>query len=126
MIPKQQGLDGTDFMFTNDGKTQYLPIVPKSADAIVDKRVIRVGVATITASLCVECLGVCIDRHLDMKNQVTQTISACSFYLRNIDQISRFLLRPTKERVVNALITSRLDYSNALLYGTSAVNIARL
>ena len=56
-------------MFMNDGKTQYLPIVPKSADAIVDKSVIRVGEATITASRCVQCLGVCIDRHLDMKNQ---------------------------------------------------------
>ena len=113
-------------MFMNDGKTQYLPIVPKSADALVDKSVIRVGTATITASLCVQCLGVCIDRHLDMKKQVSQTISACSFYLRNINQISRFLPRPTKERVVNALVTSRFDYCNALLYGTSAVNIARL
>ena len=54
-------------MFMKVGKTQYLPIVPKSADAIVDKRVIRVGMASITASLCVQCLGVCIDRHLDMK-----------------------------------------------------------
>ncbi|KAK2145109.1 hypothetical protein NP493_4026g00000 [Ridgeia piscesae] len=99
-----------------DGKTQYLPIVPKSADAIVDKSVIRVGEATITASLCVQCLGVCIDRHLVMKKQVSQTISACSFYLRNINQISRFLTRPTKERVVNAIITSRLDYCNALSY----------
>ena len=44
----------------------------------------------------------------------------------NINQISRFLPRPTKERVVNAIITSRLDYCNALLYGTSAINIARL
>ena len=113
-------------MFVNDGKTQYLPIVPKSADALVDKSVIRVGTATITASLCVQCLGVCIDRHLDMKKQVSQPISACSFYLRNINQISRFLPRPTKERVVNALVTSRLDYCYALLYGTSALNIARL
>ena len=112
-------------MFMNDGKTQYLAIVPKSADAIVDKSVIRVGVATITASLCDQCLGVCIDRHLDMKKQVSQTISACSFYLRKINQISRFLPRPTKERVVNAIIKSRLDYCNALLYGTSAVNSAR-
>ena len=40
-------------MCMNDGKTQYLPIVPKSADAILDKSVIRVGEATITASLCV-------------------------------------------------------------------------
>ncbi|KAK2174705.1 hypothetical protein NP493_782g00003 [Ridgeia piscesae] len=52
-----------------------------------------------------------------MKKQVSQTISACSFYLRNINQISR---------VVNAIITSRLDYCNALLYGTSAINITRL
>ena len=113
-------------MFMNDGKTQYLPIVPNSADAIVDKSVIRVGVATITASHCVQCLCICIDRHLDMKKQVSQTMSACSFYLRNINHISRFLPRQTKERVVNAIIISLLDYCNALLYGTSAVNIARL
>ena len=48
-----------------------------------------------------------------MKKQVSQTISACSFYLRNVNHISRFLPRQTKERVVNAIITS-------------AVNIARL
>ena len=64
--------------------------------------------------------------HLDMKKQVSQTISACSFYLRNINKITCFLPSPTKERVVNAIIISRLDYCNALLYGTSAVNIARL
>ena len=109
-----------------DGKTQYHPIVPKSADAIVDKSVIRLGTATITASLCVQYLDVCIDRHLDMKKQVSQTISACSFHMRNINQISRFLPRPTKESVVNVLVTPRLDYCNALLYGTSTVNIARL
>ncbi|KAK2161140.1 hypothetical protein NP493_1601g00026 [Ridgeia piscesae] len=86
-------------MFMNDGKTQYLPIVPKYADAIVDKSVIRVGEATITASLCVQCLGVCIDRHIDMKKQVSQTISACSFYLRNINHITAFL--PDRQR--NAL-----------------------
>ena len=67
-----------------------------------------------------------IDRHLDMKKQVSQTISACSFYLRSIDQISRFLSRPTKVHIVNAIIISRLDYCNAFLYGTSAVNIARV
>ena len=82
---------------------------------------------TITTSRCVQCLGVCIDSHLDIKKHVSQTIIACSFYLCNINEISRFLPRPTKERVGNAIITSRLDYWNALLYGMSAaVTIARL
>ena len=48
--------------------------------------------------------------------QVSQTISARSFYLRNITQLSRFRHRPTKERVVNAIIASRFDYCNALSY----------
>ena len=60
-----------------------------------------------------------------MKTQVSQVISACSFYLRHINQISRFLHNPTKERVVNAIITSRLDDCNALLYGTCVGNISR-
>ena len=103
-------------MCMNDGKTQYLPIEPKSSAELVDGSVIRVGVSTITASRCVRNIGVFIDRHLDVKKQVSQTVSACSFYLRHINQISRFLPKPTKERVVNAIITSRLDYCNALLY----------
>ena len=67
----------------NDGKTQYFPIVPKSADAIVDKSVIRirVGVVTITASLCVQCLGVCIDRHLDTKKQLSVAKYQCLLFL---------------------------------------------
>ena len=42
-----------NFMCMNDGRTQYLPIVPKSVAALVDGSVICVGVSTITASRCV-------------------------------------------------------------------------
>ena len=67
-------------MFMNDGKTQYLPIVPKSADAIVDKSVIRVSMSSITASLCVQCLCVCIDKNLDMKKASVANYQ-CLFFL---------------------------------------------
>ena len=40
--------------------------------------------------------------------------------------MSRYLPMTTKERVVNAIITSLLDYCNSLLYGTCVNNIARL
>ena len=58
-----------NYMCMNDGKTQHLPIAPKSAAALVDGSVIRVGVSTITASRCVRNLGVFIDRHLDIKSK---------------------------------------------------------
>ena len=61
-----------------------------------------------------------------MNSQISHVISACSYHLRNINHISRYLPTTTKERVINALITSRLDYCNSLLYNTSANNISRL
>ena len=64
-------------MCMNDGKTHYLPIPPKSAAALVDGSVIRVGVSIISVSRRVRNIGVFIDRHLDLKKQVSQTVSAC-------------------------------------------------
>ena len=64
-------------------------------------------------SRCVRNLGVFVDSHLDMKKQVPQTFNACSVYFCHANQISRFLPKLTKERVVNAIITSRLDYNNS-------------
>ena len=111
----------------NDSKTQYLPIVPKSAAWLLDEvNVIRIGDDTVTAATNVRNLGVYFDHHLDMNSQISHVISACSYHLRNINHISRYLPTTTKERVINALITSRLDYWNSLLYNTSANNISRL
>ena len=113
-----------NYMCMNNNKTEYLPVIPKTAAATA--LVIRVGDAMITASRFVRNLDVVIDRHLDFKKQVSSIVSVCSFHLRHINKMSRYLPMATKERVVNATITSRLDYCNSLLYGTSVNNIARL
>ena len=111
----------------NDSKTQYLPTVPKSAAWLLDEvNVIRIGDDIVTAATTVRNLGVHFDHHLDMNSHTSHVISACSYHLRNINHISRYLPTTTKERVINALITSRIDYCNSLLYNTSANNISRL
>ena len=99
----------------NDSKTQYLPIVPKSATRLLDGiNVIRIGDNTVTAATTVRNLGVHFDRHLDMNSQTSHVISACSYHLRNINHISRYLPTTTKERVINALII--LDLTIATLF----------
>ena len=110
----------------NDNKTEYLPVVPRAASALVGSSVIRVGDVTIFASRSVRNLGVVMDRHLDLKKQVSSIVSVCSFHLRRFNRMSRYLPMTTKERVFNAIFTSRLDYCNSLLYGTCVNNIARL
>ena len=61
----------------NDNKTEYLPVVPKTAAALVIDIEICVGDATITALQHVRNLDVIIDRHLDFKKQVLSIVSVC-------------------------------------------------
>ena len=110
----------------NDNKMEYHPVAPQTAAALVDSSVIYVGDVTIIASWSVRNLGVVMDRHLDLKKQVSSIVSVCSFHLRRINRTGCYLPMTTKERVVNAIITSWLDYCNSLLYGTCVNNIARL
>ena len=102
----------------NDSNTQYLPIVPKSIACLVDRVKIRVGEDIVTAATSVRNLGVYFDRHLDMNSHVSHVISACSFHLRNINHISRYLPKAAQERVVNAIITSRITI--VIHYSTTA------
>ena len=88
----------------NDSNTQYLPIVPKSAAWLLyEVNVIRIGDDTATDATTVRNLGVYLDHHLDMNSQISHVISACSYHLRNINHISRYLPTTTMERVLNAM-----------------------
>ena len=118
----------SNYICMKNNKTEYLPVVPKIAavTALVDGSIIRIGDATITASRFVRNLGVVINRHLDFMKQVSSIVSVCSFQLRHINKMSRYLPKATKESVANAIITQRLEYCNSLLYRTSVNNNARL
>ena len=115
-----------NYLQMNDSKSEILPVIPRQRTGLTHGLRVRVGSDYVTAVRHVKNLGVYLDSHLDMTTQVSRTISTCSFHMRNLAQILRYLTRPTTERVVNALITSRLDYCNSLLFGTSASNINRL
>ena len=103
----------SNYMCTNNSSTEYLPVIPKTAatTALFDGSVIRVGDATITASIFVRNLGVVIDRQLDFKKQVSTIVSVCLFHLRHINNMNCDLPMATKERVVNSIIniTPRLN-----------------
>ena len=110
----------------NDTKTEILPVIPKSAPVILSGLLVRVGTDEVSAAKLVRKHDVYLDRYLYMAVQVSHTISTCSLHLRNIGLIHHYLTRPIAERVVNVMVTSRLDYCNSLLFGTSANNKCRL
>ena len=62
----------------------------------------------------------CLDAH------IAKLCRGINFSLYSVRKIRKYLDGPTAEKMINATITSRLDYCNSLLYGTKQSHIDRL
>ena len=77
---------------------------------------VTIGSASVPFSSSVKNLGVYLDEHLDMKTQVKHLIQSANYELRRINSIRRFLTTEATATLVCALVLSRLDYCNSLLF----------
>ncbi|KAK2170039.1 hypothetical protein NP493_1165g00032 [Ridgeia piscesae] len=111
-----------NYLLVNDTINTCLPVVPKSATAIVNRLRVLVGQYDVVLAEHIRTLSV----HLSIPLYVSRTISTYSLHIRVIGLIHRYFTQPTAERGVNVIVTPRLAYSNVLLYGTANNNIAQL
>ena len=110
----------------NDSKTKFMIIETKKKTEKVQVKSIEIGESTITPSKCVRNLWVQMDSELSMAEQVHKICEACPFHLRTIWSIRQYLNSEATEALVHALITSRLDYCNSVLYGIHRYSIKKL
>ena len=61
-----------------------------------------------------------------MDNQVKASIKACNYPIRALRHVRRGLTLESAKLIALGLVTSRLDYCNSLLYGTSKSNLNKL
>ena len=62
-------------------------------------------------------IGVTFDSHHTLKKHISTTCQSIYHYLRKIGYIRPYLSKSTCQKLVQALISSKLDNGNALLYG---------
>ena len=74
----------------------------------------------------VKNLGVIFDSDNSFDNHVAKVCRACYYHLRDLRRICKFLSNETAILLANAMVSSRLDYCNSLLYGVSKSNISKL
>ena len=74
----------------------------------------------------VKHLGVQLDSELNMHRQVNSIAAACFFQLRRVRQLRNVIGPVAMQRVVSALILSRLDYCNAMLIALPVSTLAPL
>ena len=74
----------------------------------------------------VKILGVVLDRHLNLTTHVQSVCKSVNYHIQAFRHIRTLLTTDMARTVACALVNSRLDYANAVLYKTSASNIAEL
>ena len=74
----------------------------------------------------VKNLGVIFDSSLSMSNQISSVCSSSFYHIRDFRRIRRFLSKSVSVTLANALVSSKLDYCNSLLYGINKKQLRRL
>ncbi|TWW80159.1 hypothetical protein D4764_10G0011890 [Takifugu flavidus] len=72
---------------------------------------------SLTSSLSVRNLGVTFDQNLSFNSHIKLVSRSAFFHLRNITKIRKLLTRHDAEKLIQAFVTSKLDYCNSLLSG---------
>ena len=66
------------------------------------------------------------DSQLSMVTHIHKVCKAAFYHLYNLRKIRKFLDNESIRTLVNALITSRLDYCNSLLFGAPVTHLLKL
>jgi hypothetical protein len=102
----------------NSSKTEVILISSKPvAKQLPGITSFVVGDDPVSLADAVRYIGVFLDCHLTMEQHINSVCKACMIHLASIGRIRKMLSRKSCEHLIHALITTKLDYANAVLYG---------
>ena len=112
----------------NDNKTEFIILGSKNSLQKVDdgQLVLHVGDKVIKPVTKVRNLGVIFNNNMSFVEHVSSISKSVRYQLRNLGFIRRFLTPRACEQLIHALISSRLDYCNAILFGLNKQQLDRL
>ena len=63
---------------------------------------------------------------ISISNNISKTCRCCFYHIRDLRRIRQFISLSVAKTIATALVSSRLDYCNSLLYNTASKDIAKL
>ena len=115
-----------NFLRLNPDKTEVLLIGTTHQLKKHSTVSVNTGDCVTTSSESVRNLGAYFDKTLSMNVFVKEKCKSAVYNIKCISQIRRFLTKEATETLVNAYVTSRLDYCLSLLYGSNMSLITKL
>ena len=114
------------FMKINPDKTEILLLCPSSLNREVLIHGVFYEEQCIRFSTEVKNVGVWLDKNLEMDKHINHITSHCYKILKDIGRIRKCLTQNHLERLVHAVISSRLDYCNCLFMNLNRENIFKI
>ena len=112
-----------DKVLLNDEKTEFLVIGTRQQLSKVNISSITMGNSDMMKSSVVRNLGSSIDDKLSMNFHINKVCNVSFYYLHNIRRTRKHISRIYSETLINAFVSSWLDYCNSLLYRLPQVRI---
>ena len=110
----------------NDSKTEFIifrsPLLNKNLSDLS----VSVGDIQVSPSSKVRDLGVVFVQYLTFHDHISGICKSTHFHLRGIGRIRNLLTFDATAQLIHALITSRLDFCNSILYNLPNKQIERL
>ena len=114
-------------MLLNPDKSEVLLVARRSnAEKFAGGTGICVAGSQIAYSVKLKSLGVTLDSELSFDQHVNDIVKASNFNIRALRHIRPMLDQTVANTVACSIVSTRLDYCNSLLLGTSTKNIQKL
>ena len=110
----------------NDSKSELILFGSKPNLAKIQSFDITMLDSVISPSQNCRNLGVMLNSSMSMSTHVSSICKSVRYQLRNLGFIRKYLTRSTTEKLVHALISSRLDFCNSMLHQLPNTQLARL
>lgn len=110
----------------NDDKTEVMFISSRYYQNFIKLDNFTIDDVIIQPASSVRNIGIIFDNIMSMGEQVTSICKSTHYHLRNIGRIRKCITFEACEKLIHALVTSRLDCGNALLYGLPDYQFYRL
>ena len=107
----------------NDAKTEYIVFRSPMLKHDLSDLSVNVGGNVIKPSEKVRDLGVILDQTLSFDDHISTICKSAHFHIRNIGRIRNLLSFDACATLIHALIGSRLDYCNSLLYNIADAKV---
>jgi hypothetical protein len=118
-------------LLLNPSKTELLVTgtrqqVTKFQNATAEAPAFQFAGNSVSRSNSIRVLGVTIDQHLTFDSHVSKVVQSCNYHIRGLRYVRQLIDKDMANTLSCSIVSSRLDYCNALLYGMTQKNFNSL